>query len=71
MNPIVKEGQDTIKAFLDQLDGPNDIYKQIVVEEYFKIIFEMIKQKKPEVNRALDYLTRSGLDGSTQSSNGT
>lgn len=45
---IIREGQETLKAFVDQLDGENDIYKQIVLEEVFKFIYEeILKQKSP------------------------
>ncbi len=43
---IIREGQQTVKAFLDQLDGPNDIYKQIVMEEVLKFLYaEILKDK--------------------------
>lgn len=33
------EGHEAIKAFFDML-GPNDIYKEILLEEFFRFILE-------------------------------
>jgi hypothetical protein len=38
---IAKEGVETFGTFLGSLEGPNDIYKQIVLEEFFRLIFEI------------------------------
>jgi hypothetical protein len=32
------QSQDAFRSFFSQLEGPNDIYKQIVLEEFFKFI---------------------------------
>lgn len=42
---ILKESCEGIATFLQSLDGPNDIYKQVVLEEFFKLLFEMLGRK--------------------------
>jgi hypothetical protein len=36
---MVKSGHEALKDFFDQF-GPNDIYKQIFMEELFKFIYQ-------------------------------
>lgn len=37
---LVKDGQAILNAFMSQLEGENDIYKQIVIEETIKFIYK-------------------------------
>lgn len=37
----IKESHQTLDAFFAQLDGPNDIFKQILIEELLKVIHEI------------------------------
>lgn len=37
---ILQDGQETLNAFMEQFEGPNDIYKQILIEEVIKFIYK-------------------------------
>lgn len=37
---IIQDGYETFSIFLEQLEGPNDIYKQILLEEVIKLIYQ-------------------------------
>lgn len=37
---LVQDGQAILNAFMNQLEGENDIYKQIVIEETIKFIYK-------------------------------
>ena len=42
---IIQDGYETFGAFLEQFEGPHDIYKQILVEELIKLIYEEYYKK--------------------------
>lgn len=50
---IIKNGQETFAEFLKMLDGPEDIYKQIVLEELFKFISDEY-YKIPGIPKPID-----------------
>jgi hypothetical protein len=42
---LITMGHETYESFLAQFDGPNDVFKQILVEELIKIVYELYYKK--------------------------